>query len=183
MEALNPFKDGTPFHPALVHLPLGVSLVVPLLAFLATVAIWKGWVPKRTWWVIVLLQAMLVVGGAMGYQTGEREKDLVGGIIDDEPIEAHEHAAQTFMQAGAATLVVAVAAAFAAATKFAPIGHLLTTALSLLVLFLGMQAGHKGGRLVYIHDAAQAHLPENTGEGDGDGKKKGGDDKDADKDE
>jgi hypothetical protein len=174
MDALNPFKDGVPFHPALVHLPLGVSILLPGLALLATIAIWRGWVPKRTWWVIVGLQALMVVGGAMAYNTGEKEKDLVGGIVDDAPIEEHEEAAEVFMQVAAGTLVVGIAAAFASASKLAPLAHLLFTALSLVLLVLGMNAGHKGGRLVYIYDAAQAHLPENTsaGEGGGDSEKK-----------
>jgi len=174
LEFLNPYKDGTPFHPALVHLPLGVSLVLPLLAFLAAVAIWKGWVPKRTWWVIVLLQAMLAVGTFMTYQTGKHEKDLVGGIVDDAPVAAHEEAAEVFSVAVYATLVVSIAAGVAQASRLAPVAHLLVAALGLVIVFLGMRVGHLGGRLIYVHNAAQAHLPEATGAdtGDGDGEKK-----------
>lgn len=178
LEFLNPYKDGTPFHPAVVHLPLGVSLVLPLLALLAAVAIWKGWVPKRTWWVIVLLQAMLAVGSFMAYQTGEHEKDLVGGIVDDAPVDAHEEAAQVFSVTVYATLAVSIAAGFAQASRLAPVAHLLVAALSLVIVFLGMRVGHLGGRLIYVHNAAQAHLPEATGsdgaDADADGEKKSG---------
>lgn len=170
MEFLNPFKDGVPFHPAIVHLPLGVSILLPGLAFLAMVAIWRGWVPKRTWWVIVGLQALMVTGAFMGHQTGEKEKDLVGGIVDDAPVEEHEAAADLFVQASMGAFVVSFAVAFASASRLAPLAHLLVVALSLVLLVLGMRAGHLGGRLVYVHDAAQAHLPENTGGGDADEK-------------
>ena len=165
MEFLNPFNDGVPFHPAIVHLPLGVSMLLPGLAFLAMFAIWRRWVPQRTWWVIVGLHALLVVGAMMGRQTGEKEKDLVGGIVDDAPVEEHEAAADRFVQASVVALVVAVGSAFVSAPRVAPLAHLLVVALSLGVLILGMLAGHLGGRLVYIHDAAQAHLPANTGGG------------------
>lgn len=173
-EFLNPYKDGTPFHPAVVHLPLGVSLVLPMLALFAAVAIWKGWVPKRTWWVIVLLQFMLAVGSFMAYQTGEHEKDLVGGIVDDAPVDAHEEAAQVFSVTVYATLVVSLAAGFAHASRLAPLAHLLVAALGLVIVFLGMRVGHLGGRLIYVHNAAQAHLPEATGADDGDKETGGG---------
>lgn len=156
-------RDGVPLHPAVVHLPLGISLVLPFLALAATVGLWKRWVPVRTWWVIVALQAMMVVGSFACIQTGEKEKDLVGGMVDDDPVDAHEDAAHTFTRATMGAFVVSVGMGFAQATRVAPLGNLLVTLLSLGLMLLGARAGHLGGRLVYVHNAAEAHLPESTG--------------------
>ena len=163
MEFLKQFNDGVPFHPALVHLPLGIAMLLPLLALAATVAIRKGWVSRKAWWGIVGLQVMMLGGAFAAYNTGQKEKDLVGGIVDDAPIEAHEEAAEQFFIATGALLAVSIGAAMVPARRAATGAHLLVTGLSALLLLMGARVGHLGGRLVYVHNAAQAHLPENTG--------------------
>lgn len=94
--------SGVPFHPAVIHLPLGIAGILPVLALLATVGIWRKWLPGRAWWLIVGLQALMVMGAAVSLTSGQREKDLVGGVVEDAPVEAHEHAAELFTQAAAA---------------------------------------------------------------------------------
>jgi len=48
-----------PLHPLIVHLPLALALLVPLLAAGTLLAWWRGWLPgRRSWAVVVALQAL-----------------------------------------------------------------------------------------------------------------------------
>ena len=49
-----------PLHPAVVHFPIALAALVPLLAVLAIVAIRRRFLPPHSWWLVVLLQALLV---------------------------------------------------------------------------------------------------------------------------
>lgn len=157
------FNDGVPLHPALVHVPLGLAMAVPLVAFLVTLGVWRGWFAPRAWLLVVVLQAVMMAGGAAAYNTGEKEEDLVGGIVDDAPIEAHEEAAGLFMIVGGASFAFSLLLLFFEGSGLVKFGYLVATALSAVLLVFAAQVGHLGGRLVYVHGAADAHKPENTG--------------------
>lgn len=147
----------TPLHPALVHLPLGLAAVLPIAALGLALALWKGWLPPRAWVGVVVLQAMLVAGGAMALRTGEADEDRVERTVGEAAIEAHEHAAQRFVLAGGVTLAVAAAGlVFARKPALQRTAWAATAALSLGVLGLGLDVGHKGGTLVYRDGAAGA---------------------------
>jgi len=72
-----------PWHPAVGHLPLGLAFMTPLLAIGLTWAIWRDWLPKRSWWILVVFQALLVGAGLVTIKTGENEVMLlaVAGTI------------------------------------------------------------------------------------------------------
>jgi len=86
-----------PLHPALVHLPLGLSIVLPLVAAGMAFALWRGLVPRRTWGVVVGLQAALVVGALVALKTGEREERRVEPVVGETALERHEEAAEVFL--------------------------------------------------------------------------------------
>lgn len=155
--------DGLPLHPAIVHVPLGLSMVLPFVALAVTIAVWRKWLPARSWLIVLLLQAAMVVGALVSHQTGQQEEDLVGGIVDDGPVMAHEEAAEAFLQSISALFVVSALVAFFSRSRYVSLGHAGITLGSLGVLFLGMTAGHAGGRLIFVHGAAEAHLPSATG--------------------
>ncbi len=48
-----------PLHPAIVHLPLGLAFLAPLLFLAVAVAVAREWIPKRAWLAVVVLQALL----------------------------------------------------------------------------------------------------------------------------
>lgn len=146
-----------PLHPAIVHLPLGLAVVLPLAAIAALVALWRGWLPARAWVGVVALQALLVGGGLLGLFSGEQDEERVERAVNEAAIESHEHAAQRFVAAGAVTLVVAATAlAFARRPRWQRSAQLATAGLSLGVLALGLSVGHQGGALVYREGAASA---------------------------
>jgi len=146
------------FHPKVVHLPMALAVLMPLVSAGVLLAWWRGWLPRRVWVGVLLLQAALVGSGAVAMNTGEREEDRVEQIVAEERIEAHEESAEVFVWAGAAVLLlmaVPLVLPEGRARQAVLIGAFLGT---LVVFGLGYQTGEAGGRLVYQHGAAQAYL-------------------------
>lgn len=149
--------DGLLFHPKLVHLPIALAVLMPLIAAGVCVAWWRKWLPARSWWIVVGLQAVLLGSGLLALQSGEAEEDRVERIVPESAIEAHEEAAEVFVVASGVVLAgMLVVAAFASRRFALPLAAAATTG-TLLVLGLGYQTGQAGGRLVYQHGAAQAY--------------------------
>jgi len=146
------------FHPKVVHLPMALAALMPLVAGGVLFAWWRGWFQRRVWVIVFLLQAVLVGSGAVAMNTGEREEERVEEIVADERIEAHEEAAESFVWASAAVLLllaVPLVLPEGRARHAVSIGAFLGT---LIVFGLGYQTGEAGGRLVYQHGAAQAYV-------------------------
>jgi uncharacterized membrane protein len=146
------------FHPKVVHLPMALAVLMPLVSAGVLLAWWRGWLPRRVWIGVLLLQAALVGSGAVAMNTGEREEDRVEQIVAEERIEAHEESAEVFVWAGAAVLLlmaVPLVLPEGRARQAVLIGAFLGT---LVVFGLGYQTGEAGGRLVYQHGAAQAYV-------------------------
>ncbi|GAO04207.1 hypothetical protein [Anaeromyxobacter sp. PSR-1] len=147
-----------PLHPAIVHVPLGLAMVVPLVAAGLALALWRGALPRRAFAVVVALQAILVGGGALAMQLGERDEKQAETVISEKLIEAHEERAEVFVWAAGAVLAVSAAVLVvpaAAATAVAAV----VVAGTLGVAALAVSAGQAGGELVYRHGAASAYLP------------------------
>jgi hypothetical protein len=98
--------------------------------------------------------------------TGEKEEERVEQVVAEEYIEAHEEAAEVFVWASAAVLLlmaVLLVLPQGWARQAASLGALLGT---VIVFGLGYNAGEAGGRLVYEHGAAQVYVA-NGGVADG----------------
>ncbi len=153
-----------PLHPAIVHVPMGLAIIIPFVALGVALALMKGAVTRRTWYVVVALQAALLVGALVAIRTGGMEADKVERVIGEAPIAQHEEAAEVFAWAAGAALAASVAVLvvpFKAATATA----LVTALLMFGVTGLGVRVGHAGGRLVYVHGAAAAYRPGAPGGG------------------
>jgi hypothetical protein len=79
-----------PLHSALVHVPLGLAVVLPLLSAGVALAVRRRGIPRSAWAVVVALQAALVIGGAAALWTGERDEDRVERFTGEAPLERHE---------------------------------------------------------------------------------------------
>ena len=145
-----------PLHPAIVHLPLGLAFVIPLLALGLTLMMWRGWLPGRAWVLLVGLQALLLGGGLVAMNSGEREEERVERVTPEQLIEAHEEAAEQFVWAAGIVLAVAAAGLLLKSERRRYVA-LAVTAGSLAVAGLAIRTGHAGGELVYTHGAASAY--------------------------
>ena len=146
------------FHPKVVHLPIALAILMPLVTGGVAFAWWRGWLDRRVWVIVLLLQAALAGSGLVAMNTGETEEERVEEIVPERYIESHEEAAEAFLWASAIVLALMLL------PLVLPEGRLRTaTAVgaclgTLLVFGLGYRTGEAGGRLVYEHGAAQAYV-------------------------
>ena len=85
--------DQLLFHPKVVHLPMALAVLMPLVTGGILVAWWRGWFDRRVWVVVLLLQGALAGSGAVAMNTGEKEEERVEQVVAETHIEAHEEAA------------------------------------------------------------------------------------------
>ncbi len=151
----------SPLHPAIVHLPIALAVLVPLFAIGAVLAIKRGAPSQKTWAIPFALIALLLVSGWASLQTGKRDEDRAERVLGEAPIESHEEAAEGFLVATGVVLLLA-GAGFArgqvgtAARGVAVVG-------TIALMGAGYNVGHTGGALVYRNGSAMAFV----GGGDG----------------
>jgi hypothetical protein len=139
-----------PLHPAVVHVPLGLALIMPVLLAALVWAIVTGRLPVRAWLVGVLLQGVILGAAVVALGTGEQDEKRVEGRVGEAQVEAHERAARAFtFAAGGAFVAAALGLALRNRHRLFLAAGLGTVALSLAMLGFGIQAGHRGGLLVH----------------------------------
>jgi uncharacterized membrane protein len=148
-----------PLHPKIVHLPIALAILVPLVSLGILVAWFKDWLPSRTWVIVACLQAALFGSALIAEQTGEQDEQKVEKVLQsEEPLEVHEEAAKTFIWGtGIALLLTLLPLGFQRSKYGLPLAAL-ATASTFAVSYLGYEVGHAGGELVYKHGAAEAHV-------------------------
>jgi uncharacterized membrane protein len=147
--------DTMPLHPKIVHLPIALAILMPVVSAGLLLAWFRDLLPRRTWMVAVLLQAILVGSSVFAMRTGEADEEVVEAVVSESAIEAHEEAAEVFTWAAAGVLVLFAAGAVLPAGVARATATAATVA-TLAVLFLGYRVGQAGGSLVYEHGAAAA---------------------------
>jgi len=156
-----------PLHPAVVHVPLGLALVMPILLAGLLWAIVTHRLPGKAWLVALVLQGVVLGAAALALRTGEQDEDRVEARAGEARIEAHERAAQAFTAAAGGTFLAAALALVLRERRrpFLTAGGA-SVALSVAMLALGIQAGHRGGLLV--HGGAGLSAPGEGGQGESD---------------
>ena len=150
-----------PLHPAVVHLPLGLAFIIPLLAIGFAWALWTGRVRLRAWAVIVALQAVLFGAALIAMSTGEREEEQVESIVPHAALERHETYAAQFVWATGITLLLS-ALTLVFRPRIATRGLVVAAvAGTLIVAAAAIRVGHAGGQLVYAHNAGAAYSGNN----------------------
>ena len=147
-----------PLHPAIVHLPLGLAFVIPALAAGFAWALRRDRIrPRGAWMVVIALQALLLAGGLVAMNTGEREEERVERIVPETAIERHEEYAEQFVWAVGFTLLASVLVLTPCRPGLVHTMAVLTVAGSLVVVAAAIRVGHAGGQLVYAHRAGAAY--------------------------
>lgn len=146
-----------PLHPKIVHLPVALAILMPLVSVGLLVAWWRDWLPERVWWVAVALQVVLFGASWFAMETGETDEEKVERVVAESAIELHEERAETFFWAAGGTLAVMVL------PMVIPVGRrrrwlaVAAAAGTGVVFWLGVRVGDAGGALVYEHGAGEAH--------------------------
>ena len=168
-----------PIHPAIVHFPIVLTVLLPLLVAGALLLARKG-TPIRTAWLGVTAAAALLAGSAwLAVETGEQQEERVEDLVGEAAMDTHADRAELFLFFAAGTLLLT--AAGLARGRLGQAGRVAATVAALGLLPAGYRVGHSGGELVYKHGAAQAYVgattqAAETGRAREQGGERGGDD-------
>lgn len=153
-----------PIHPLIVHLPLVLTFILPVLILIFAVMIKKQKLHRSGWLIIVGMQLLVVISGYISLETGENEERRVEKVVAKSLIHEHEEAAEIFVGASVVALVLSIGAFFLRKEKAFAV-QLGIAAVSLLAAFLAYRTGKLGGELVYVHGAASVYTDSPSPEG------------------
>jgi uncharacterized membrane protein len=152
--------QSLPLHAIIVHMPIALTILVPLFVIVAFVLERRGVAATKAWMLPTGLLALLLVSGWTAMQTGEQQEDKVERIVPEAAFETHEEAADLFLIITGGVLVLA-----AGGLVNNRVGKGLRVAGAvgtLAVLGAGYNVGHSGGKLVYTYNAASAYAQAGT---------------------
>jgi hypothetical protein len=144
-----------PLHPAIVHLPMALVVLLPVTVLIALWVIRRGGHPTKVWGAAAGLHAALVLSAWASLQTGEQADEQVERVVAEAPIGTHEEAAEAFMVLAAGTLVISLVGLLKNRPGQLARGATAVSAVALLVS--GWNVGHSGGELVYRYNAGAAY--------------------------
>ncbi len=146
---------GMPLHPILVHFPVVLAVLLPLVVLIAWAAGRSPSAGRKPWLAVTVLQVLLCASSFAAVQTGEEDEERVEKVlVSEDPLETHEHKGELLFKVTGGTLLVT--ALGLAGGWLGLSGKVLGSLASLVVLVLAVQTGHTGGKLVYQHGAASA---------------------------
>ena len=145
-----------PLHPAVVHLPVAIAVIVPIVAVAALVFIKRGARARTAWGVTVASLGALLLSGWVSLKTGEQQEERVEDVVAERSIHTHEEAAELFLVTTAAVLGLSLAGL--ARGRVGQAGRVVATLGTVGILGAGWNVGHTGGMLVYRDGAASAYV-------------------------
>ena len=144
-----------PVHPALVHLPIGMSFLLPLLALSIAFAITRTWLPRGAWLLVVMVSAIITGAAFFTRQTGEQEEHRLNDPSLQRGIHEHEESANWFIASTVLTSLLAVAVAFIKSVRAFSVASFLVAVFTFFPLSIALRTGYLGGRLVFEQAAGQ----------------------------
>lgn len=151
-----------PLHPALVHFPIALAAILPIVAIVSLVLIQRRRSPTRSWIWVVIAAALLFGSAWIAARTGEAQEERVEEIVPESALHEHEEAAELFLiLSGVSVLLFAAGLARGRAGSIARYAGV---AAALVLVTAGYRVGSLGGDLVYEHGAAQAYVQPSTSE-------------------
>ncbi len=146
-----------PVHPLIVHIPLVITFILPILIIVFALMIHKNKMSANSWLIVIGLQLTVVAMGYISLETGETEEHNVKKVVSKKLIHAHEEAAEVFVGVSVLALVLSIGSLFLKKEIAFPV-KLVISLITLLAGYLAFQTGELGGELVYKHGAANAYV-------------------------
>jgi uncharacterized membrane protein len=147
-----------PLHAAVVHFPIVLMVLMPIVALVALWIIRRGAVPRKAWVVPVATAAALTLSSWVAVETGEREEEKVEAVVAQSALHGHEEAAERFLLLSGVLLVLTAAGLLGGRAGGIARAGAAVGAFGLVAV--GAQVGHSGGELVYRDGAASAYTSE-----------------------
>lgn len=145
-----------PLHPAIVHFPIVLGILLPISALATLWAIRRGAAPRKAWAITVAVAGALFVASFVAVRTGEAEEDRVEHVVSEATLHEHEEAGERFLLLSG-VLALIMAAGLAGGTVGSA-GRWLGTAGTAVLVVAAVQVGSEGGELVYEQGAASAYV-------------------------
>lgn len=149
------FSLPSPLHPLIVHMPIALTVLVPLFAIGALIAIRRRARLPVAWGLTIGMLALLLVSGWAALQTGENEEERVERFVNEDAVEEHEEAGTQFVYAAGAVLLLSGVGLIRGRTGAA--ARVVVALATIGLVGMGYNVGHSGGGLVYGGGAAQAY--------------------------
>ncbi|HEU5219408.1 MAG TPA: DUF2231 domain-containing protein [Gemmatimonadales bacterium] len=144
-----------PLHPAIVHFPVVLMLLLPLVALGALYAIRRGAATIRAWAFPVVVAAALSLSAWAAVETGEGEEERVEAVVPESVLDQHAESAQRFLLLSLGVLGL-MGAGFLRG-RGGSVARGVAAAAAVMLTVAGYKVGHTGGSLVYTHGAASAY--------------------------
>jgi uncharacterized membrane protein len=148
-----------PLHPAVVHFPIAIAVLLPFAAALAAGAIAANALDGRAWVGIVLLHAVGAGTAWFAEETGHEQEERVERALGERieaPLHEHEENAERLVLAFGATFLLTVAGLLGG--RAGRVARGAAVAGAVVVGLLSVPTGESGGALVYQHGAAEAYV-------------------------
>lgn len=136
-----------PLHPAVVHLPIALAVLLPLFAAGSLWAIHRGTKPARAWLLTTALLGLLALSAVVAVQTGKAQSDRVERVVGEAAVDQHEETGETFLILSAIVFAVSLAGLVSGTAGRVARGATMVGVLALLIV--GWRVGHSGGTIVY----------------------------------
>ena len=167
-----------PLHPAVVHFPIVLAVLLPLIAGAGLYATLRKGAVRALWAPVVAFSVLLTASAWLAVETGGDQEDAVEDVVSESVIHGHEEAAEGLL-AGSAVLAVVILAGLAPG-MLGKGARYAAVPVALVVLALAFRVGKSGGELVYTHGAAAAYVQDGASGSAGPSRapRRGGDDDD-----
>ncbi|MBI2407863.1 MAG: hypothetical protein HYV19_06160 [Gemmatimonadetes bacterium] len=149
-----------PLHPIVVHFPIVLSILLPLVAAGALYAVSRGARPMRAWGITIAVAAALTLSAWVATETGEQQEERVEDVVGESRLDAHASAGESLFYASIG--VLAVLALGLAPANTGRVARYVGAAATLTVAAASFKVGMTGGDLVYKYDAASVYAKSDT---------------------
>lgn len=139
------------FHPAIVHLPIGIAMVLPLVAGYCAWRAWSSPARSANWALVPVLAVIAFGAGKWAEETGEEVEELVEAYVDHELIHHHEEAGELFVLLAGITCALALAAFVLPSEKARRVAMAMVLISALATAGCALRAGADGGEIVHEH--------------------------------
>lgn len=150
-----------PLHPAVVHLPIALTLLVPIFAIGALIAIRRGAKVLRAWSIAAAMLGALSLSAWVSLETGQDQEEKVESVVPERAFETHEESAEAFF--ALSLVILGIAGVGLVRGRVGTVARYAAAAGTLALVVAGYNVGHSGGKLVYTYGAASAYTTSNGG--------------------